>query len=498
MATFQASGVVLVNGRPAANVAVSFALAGKLSPTCDSGRQRRCAPTSSGASCRPGSPTACRTSPRRRRRASPSLPARRRSTRPMRPCASRGRVATFAASGVVRVAEVIQGPGKPPGIPGVQISFMRVAGRLDVSVPPPSSPTPTAVGSSTGSRSAGRTPPWPRRPGWRSRRRRSEVRADVSSEFTGGSSTFGTSGRIVTLGGAPDPAVAIHVERTSGSGAVPAATATDGAGAYSLAGLDRASRYRITPLKPGATFDPPSRDVAFAANSFPVVLASFTRTTNLVVTGQVLTTGGAGLVGAVITFTRTVGTGAVPLPVTTTSNGEYHAAGLDAGTTYVVTVSRDQFSSAPTQLRAAAPGTTTLNLTAFPAYEVSGKVLDLELGDVDFQSLGRPAGRSRRGRLVPRQRRHRLGTADRRQRTGRHVPPTRVRGRRHVRRPGLRRRLRGLAVQRHLRRHRRGDRHRVRRLTGVERPTGGPVDGDLQQRPADHVENVFFYLQRQS
>ena len=41
-------------------------------------------------------------------------------------------------------------------------------------------------------------------------------------------------------------------------------------------------------------------------------------------------------------------------------------------------VTRDQFSSAPTQLRAAAPGTTTLNLTAFPAYEVSGKVLDHE------------------------------------------------------------------------------------------------------------------------
>jgi hypothetical protein len=168
---------------------------------------------------------------------------------------------------------------------------------------------------------------------------------------------------------------------------VPAATATDGAGAYSVTGLDRASGYRITPLKPGATFDPPSRDVSFAANSFPVVVASFTRRTNLVVSGQVLTTGGAGLVGAVITFTRKAGTGAVPLPVTTTSNGEYHAAGLDAGTTYVVTAARDQFSSAPTELRAASPGTATLNLTAFPTYEVSGRVLDLELADADLQSL---------------------------------------------------------------------------------------------------------------
>jgi hypothetical protein len=43
-------------------------------------------------------------------------------------------------------------------------------------------------------------------------------------------------------------------------------------------------------------------------------------------------------------------------------------------------VSRDQYSSTPARLRAANPGTTTLNLTAFPAYEVSGKVVDLEVG----------------------------------------------------------------------------------------------------------------------
>ena len=288
---------------------------------------------------------------------------------------------------MVRVAEVIRGAGKPPGIPGVQVSFRRVAGRLDVSVPPSVVTDANGGWRQLGFQVGGSYSASASKAGMGFTPSAVEVRADVSSEFTGGSSTFGASGRITTLGGAPDPVVAIHVERTSGSGPVPAATATDGAGAYSVNGLDRASRYRITPLKPGASFDPSSRDVAFAPNSFPVVLASFTRTTNLVVTGQVLTTGGAGLVGAVIVFTRTVGTGAVPLPVTTTSNGEYRAAGLDAGTTYVVTVSRDQFSSAPTQLRAAGPGTTTLNLTAFPAYEVSGKVVDLELGDADFQSL---------------------------------------------------------------------------------------------------------------
>ena len=244
-------------------------------------------------------------------------------------------------------------------------------------------------------------------------------------------------------------------------------TATDGAGAYALTGLDRASEYRITPLKPGATFEPPSRDVAFTPNSFPGVLASFTRTTNLVVTGQVLTTGGAGLVGAVITFTRTVGTGAVPLPVTTTSNGEYHAAGLDAGTTYLVSVTRDQFSSAPTTLRAAAPGTTTLNLTAFPAYEVSGRVLDLELADADLQSLADLPGIP--GAIVSFHPRDATGSAPPTVVTDsrRQLPPTRVRSRRHVRRPGLRRRLRGLAAQQHLRQHRRGDRRGLRRTADL-------------------------------
>ena len=393
-----------------------------------------------------------------------------------------GTVATFAASGVVRVAEVIRGPGKPPGIPGVQISFIRVAGRLDVPVPAPVVTDANGGWQQHGFQVGGSYSAMATKAGMGFAPPAVEVRADVSSEFTGGSSTFGVSGRIATLGGAPDPAVAIHVERTSGSGPVPAATATDGAGAYSLTGLDRASQYRITPLKPGATFDPPSRDVAFAPNSFPVVLASFTRTTNLVVTGQVLTTGGAGLVGAVIVFTRTVGTGAVPLPVTTTSNGEYHAAGLDAGTTYVVTVTRDQFSSAPTQLRAASPGTTTLNLTAFPAYEVSGKVLDLELGDADVQSLADLPGVP--GAIVSFHPSDAAGSA----------PPTVVSGADGTFRQ------RGFEV---------GATFvaqafaagfvasqlsdifgnigavigALRRPTGLEQPTCGPVHGDLQQRP---------------
>jgi hypothetical protein len=387
MGTFQASGVVTVNGRPAANVVVSFALARKLSTSLRRGAPAAVRTDKLGRFVQTGfsdavsyvavaSSAGVTFSP-----AQAVLDATHSSLR------FQGTVATFAANGVVRVVEVIRGPGKPPGIPGVQISFMRVGGRLDLPLPAPVVTDANGGWQQHGFQVGGSYLAMATKAGMAFAPSSVEVRADVSSEFTGGSSTFGASGRIVTLGGAPDPAVVIHVDRTSGVGAVPTATATDGSGAYAIAGLDRASRYRITPQKPGATYDPSSRDVAFAANSFPIVAASFTRKTNLVVTGQVLTTGGAGLVGAVITFTRTAGTGAVPLPVTTVSNGEYRAAGLDAGTTYVVTVIRDQFASAPTLLRATAPGTTTLNLTAFPAYEVSGKVLDFELGNVDIQSL---------------------------------------------------------------------------------------------------------------
>jgi hypothetical protein len=392
MAAFQVSGVVVVHGRPAANVVVSFAVASKLSPTL-----RRTVPVAvrtdkigrfvqsgftNGISYIAAASSAGVTF-------SPAQAAVDAAHTTLR---FEGRVATFAASGVVRVAPVIHAAGKPPGIPGVHISFMRTAGRLDLPVPAPVVTDANGVWHQQGFQIGASYNATASKPGLGFSPSVAEVRADVSSEFTGSSSTFGVSGRISTLGGAPDPAVVIQVARIEGSGPVPAATATDGAGSYSVTGLDRASRYRITPLKPGATFDPPSRDVAFAANSFPVVLASFTRVTNLVVTGQVLTTGGAGLVGAVITFTRTVGTGAVPLPVATTSNGEYRAAGLDAGTTYVVTAARDQFSSAPTQLRATRAGTTTLNLTAFPVYEVSGKVLDVELNDTDLQSLADQPG----------------------------------------------------------------------------------------------------------
>jgi hypothetical protein len=289
---------------------------------------------------------------------------------------------------VARTAPLIATAGKPPGIPGVRVAFMRVAGRADVAVPAPVLTGADGTWAQSGFQVGSTFRAVPSKAGVGFVPASVEVTAGVSSEFTGASNVFVVEGRIATAGGAPEPAVTVGFVRIAGAGAVPLAVTTDGAGNFRQSGFDRSSRYRVTPRKTSRTFAPASRDVAFSPNSFPAALASFERRTNLVVTGQVLTTAGTGLLSTVIRFDRLVGNGAIPMPVTTTSNGEYRAAGLDTSTTYRVTGTRDGFGVTPAQLRATSPGVVTLNLTAFPAFEVAGTVLDAEGGlPADFAQL---------------------------------------------------------------------------------------------------------------
>ena len=376
MALFQVSGTVTVGGRPANNVAVSFGVAG-----------RRKLPRARGV------PAPVRTDKRGRfvqdgfldtltyaaSATAPGIsfqPPKATFDAQNRQLRFRGTTETFTATGVVRMPPALLQRGKPPGIPGVEITFVRVAGRTDLPVPAPVTTAAdgtwqqrgfplnsmyTAVASKSG---LGFSPP------------SVTVRPDVSSEFVGTSNVFSVVGRIETAGGAAEPGVTVRFDRIAGAGAVPAASTTDGAGTFVQTGFDRASRFRVTPQKRGVVFDPTNRDVAYTRGAFPTVFANFERRTNLVVIGQVLTTGGAGLLSTVITFTRLSGSGAVPLPVTTMSNGEYRAEGLDSGTTYRVTGTRDGFGIEPEELRASSGGTTTLNLTAFPAFEVTGTVLN--------------------------------------------------------------------------------------------------------------------------
>ena len=377
MNSFHAAGVVDVDGRPAGNVVVTFdavepkrAVVGRRPPVPPAVRTDKLGRFAQDGFANGTAYTVTATAP------GVSFEAQRFDAEHSA-LRLHGTTSTFSASGVVRVAQLIAGTGKPPGVDGVTITFVRTAGRADRPVP---------AGVVTGADGTWRQDGFqvgvsfdavPAKPGFAFAPAAVAVDARASSELTASSSVFTVSGRVTTLGAAVEAGVTITFARTSGSGAVPGPVTTDGTGSFSQGGFDRATHYRVTPTKPGITFDPASRDVAFAANSLPILGASFVRRTNLAVDGQVLTTGGAGLLGAMITFTRTAGTGAVPRPVVTGSNGEFHAAGLDTGSTYLVAGTGAGFVVRPTELRATGAGTTTVHLTAAPAYTVTGRVLEL-------------------------------------------------------------------------------------------------------------------------
>ena len=305
---FEAEGVVTVDGRGAGNVTVSFALAGRKrlpigrdipAPVrtdklgrfsqggFDDGLTYVAAASAAGVTFRPTRVSFDAQRPR---------------------VALTGTAATFDAAGVVRQPPGLLERGKPPGIGGVQITFVRTAGRLDRPVP---SPVTTAVDGrwrQVGFQRDGVYLAVPAKAGLAFSPPSVNVRPGATVEVSGSSSVFSVGGRVTTAGGAVESDVTVRFTRTSGTGPVPAAVTTDGAGAFAQSGFDRASRYRVTPSKRGQVFEPPSRDVAFAANALPVRRADFERRTNLVVTGQVLTTAGAGLLSTVVTFTRVGGT----------------------------------------------------------------------------------------------------------------------------------------------------------------------------------------------
>jgi hypothetical protein len=386
---FEAEGSVTVDGRAAGNVTVSFAVTGRRrlpfgrevpAPVRTDKRGRfirggfvdglTYAATASapGVTFRPARVTFDVDDPR---------------------VALTGTVATFSASGVVREPPGLLQRGKPPGIGGVSMTFVRIAGRSDRPVPAPVTTAADGTWRQTGFQLDSVYLAVPAKSGLAFNPPTVALRPGASVEVTGSSSVFSIGGRVTTAGGAVEPGVTLRFTRTSGVGSLPAAVTTDGAGAFMQFGFDRTSRYRVTPSKRGQTFDPSSHEVAFAPNALPVRRADFQRRTNLVVTGQVLTTAGAGLLSTMLTFTRVRGSGAVPLPVITGSNGEYRAAGLDAGTTYRVTGARDGFGVVPAELRAAAGGTAVLNLTAFPAFDVAGVVVDAGGPIADLAALQR-------------------------------------------------------------------------------------------------------------
>lgn len=389
---FQADGVVMINGRPGVNAMVTFAASPKPGPIDVASRGRAVPPSvltdKLGRWVQDGfadgveylaTTTALGIifSPDR----SP-LDVNRTHLR------TQGTAATFSATGVARTTSLLHQPGKPPGIPGVHISFLRIAGRADVPVPPSVTTGPDGTWQQHGFQAGSSYRAVPSATGLAFTPPAADIKPDVSSEFTGSVSIFTIGGRIQTAGGAVEPGVTIGFTRIAGTGAIPDVVLTDGAGTFHQTGFDRSSQYRVTPVKAAETFDPPSRDVAFAPNAFPTFVTTFQRRTNLIVIGQVLTTAGAGLLSTVIRFERLSGSGAVPLPVMTGSNGEYRAQGLDTNTPYRVSGTRPGFGVTPAILRTTTPGTATLNLTAFPSFEIAGTVLDTGGAiPADFASL---------------------------------------------------------------------------------------------------------------
>ncbi|HYP26530.1 MAG TPA: BACON domain-containing carbohydrate-binding protein [Blastocatellia bacterium] len=69
--------------------------------------------------------------------------------------------------------------------------------------------------------------------------------------------------------------------------------------------------------------------------------------TTFAVSGRTATASGLGIPGVTITFTRVIGTGAIPPPVQTNASGNWSQTGFEAGTTYRATPSKRRFAFTP-------------------------------------------------------------------------------------------------------------------------------------------------------
>jgi hypothetical protein len=80
-----------------------------------------------------------------------------------------------------------------------------------------------------------------------------------------------------------------------------------------------------------------------------------------------VTSGGAGLSGVTMTFSRVSGNGGIPASATTDTNGLWSQTGFQAGSTYSVTPSRTGYTFSPTYSNFSSGASTGLNFTATAA-----------------------------------------------------------------------------------------------------------------------------------
>ena len=210
------------------------------------------------------------------------------------------------------------------GIPGVTVTFFRLAGTGDI--PAPVQTDANGNFSQTGFRAGTLYSAMPSRPGF--------VFTLSSLTFSGSANdlnftgTPGLAGVVLTPSGAPIPGVTITFTRVSGSGNVPAPVQTDASGNWGQMGFQLVTVYRVTPSKPGFTFTPTFREVSGGVDGV-----------NFVGTAKVFSVGGVATPGATLTFSLVSGNGSVPGPVQADSFGNWSQTGFQPGTTYRVTPS---------------------------------------------------------------------------------------------------------------------------------------------------------------
>ena len=164
----------------------------------------------------------------------------------------------------------------------------------------------------------------------------------VSGRVTRANGT-GIGGVTITFGAEPGP----------GRGRPAGAVVTDSDGRWSQSGFETQTVYTATPGKAGFGFQPPTKIF-----SGPRVEMSFEALINPFGAGGRVTsslkdpntgfTRTVGLPGVTIDFSRVSGTGTVPSPVTTDSNGHWLQSGFEGDTIYNATPSAQYSSFSPT------------------------------------------------------------------------------------------------------------------------------------------------------
>ena len=180
---------------------------------------------------------------------------------------------------------------------------------------------------------------------------------------------FAASGRVTLSGQSNHAGVTIMFTRVSGSGTVPSLVRTTSNGSWSRTGFLRGTTYRATPSRAGWTFSPASVSLTGATTS-----ANFTGTAvTYSASGRITLSGQSNHSGVAIRFTRVSGSGTIPPPVQTTSNGSWSANGFQPGTTYRASPTRTGWVFDPPDKEFDAESN-PLNFTGLARYRVSGKV----------------------------------------------------------------------------------------------------------------------------